>query len=295
MSDNERKDVLSESVEKVGTIAEDSSQTTETVTEGTGVTAPAEEVTAPAEEATASAEEAAPGVPLVQMQELVESATQQILTAFTELRDSFDGKLRYDAKKDEIIDRQNSELSQFKSGLIEKVTMQIINDLIGEIDAAQKLARFYENAEFNETNFKKLCKVVCDIPESLCDILEKYGVLAYSSTEGRAFDPKRQRALKTTETGDASQDKIVRELLRMGFEQELDSPNAQGVSLKVLRPEMVDVYVFKPELTAPAEEVTAPAEEVTAPAEEVTAPAEEVTAPAEEVTAPAEEVTAPAE
>ena len=288
MSDNERKDVLSESAEEVGTVAEDSSQTTETVTEGTGVTAsaeevtasaeevtaPAEEVTAPAEEVTAPAEEAAPGVSLVQMQELVESATQQILTAFTELRDSFDSKLRYDAKKDEIIDRQNSELSQFKSGLVEKVTMQIINDLIGEIDAAQKLARFYANAEFNETNFKKLCKVVCDIPESLCDILEKYGVLAYSSTEGRAFDPKRQRVLKTTETGDASQDKIVRELLRMGFEQELDSPNAQGVSLKVLRPEMVDVYVFKPELAAPAEEVTAPAEEVTAPAEEVTAPAE---------------------
>ena len=257
MNYDEKKEVLSESAEEVGTVAEDSSQTTETVTEGTGVTAPAEEVTAPAEEATAPAEEAAPGVPLVQMQELVESATQQILTAFTELRDSFDGKLRYDAKKDEIIDRQNRELSQFKSGLIEKVTMQIINDLIGEIDAAQKLARFYENAEFNEVNFKKLHNVVCDIPDSLCDILEKYGVLAYSSAEGKSFDPKRQRALKTTETGDASKDKIVRELLRLGFEQEFDSPNGQGVSVKVLRPEMVDVYVFNPALAASAE---APAE-----------------------------------
>lgn len=184
----------------------------------------------------------------LQMRLLLDSAVLQILSAFKGLQESFDGKLRYDAKKDGIIDRQFQELSQFKSGLVEKVTMQIVNDLIGEIDSAQKLVKFYENAECNETNFKKLQKVLRDIPASLCDVLEKYGVTSYSSTVGAAFNPKRQRALKTTETGDVAKDKTVRELLRLGFEQELDAKDDQPAKMKILRSEMVDVFVFNPAL-----------------------------------------------
>ncbi len=190
-----------------------------------------------------------------QMKVMLDSAVQQILSAFKGLQESFDGKLRYDAKKDGIIDRQFQELSQFKSGLVEKVTMQIVNDLIGEIDSAQKLVKFYENAECNDANFKKLQKVLRDIPASLCDVLEKYGVTSYSSTVGAAFNPKRQRALKTTETGDIAKDKTVRELLRLGFEQELDAKDDQPAKMKILRSEMVDVFVFNPALaTVPAVE-----------------------------------------
>ena len=183
-----------------------------------------------------------------QVKLMLDSAVQQILSAFKGLQESFDGKLRYDAKKDGIIDRQFQELSQFKSGLVEKVTMQIVNDLIGEIDSAQKLVKFYENAECNDANFKKLQKVLRDIPASLCDVLEKYGVTSYSSTVGAAFNPKRQRALKTTETGDIAKDKTVRELLRLGFEQELDAKDDQPAKMKILRSEMVDVFVFNPAL-----------------------------------------------
>lgn len=184
----------------------------------------------------------------LQMKLLLDSAVLQILSAFKGLQESFDGKLRYDAKKDAIIDRQFQELSQFKSGLVEKVTMQIINDLIGEIDSAQKLVKFYEGAECNETNFKKLQKVLRDIPASLCDVLEKYGVTSYSSAVGTPFNAKRQRALKTTETGDVTKDKTVRELLRLGFEQELDAKDDQPAKMKILRSEMVDVFVFNPAL-----------------------------------------------
>lgn len=185
-----------------------------------------------------------------QMKVMLDSAVQQILSAFKGLQESFDGKLRYDAKKDGIIDRQFQELSQFKSGLVEKVTMQIVNDLIGEIDSAQKLVKFYENAECNEANFKKLQKVLRDIPASLCDVLEKYGVTSYFSTVGADFNPKRQRALKTTETGDIAKDKTVRELLRLGFEQELDAKDDQPAKMKILRSEMVDVFVFNPALAS---------------------------------------------
>ena len=184
-----------------------------------------------------------------------DSSVQQILEALKALQESFDGKLRYDAKKDAIIDRQFQELSQFKSGLVEKVTMQIVNDLIGEIDSAQKLVKFYEGAECNETNFKKLQKVLRDIPASLCDVLEKYGVTAYSSAVGAPFNPKRQRALKTTETGDETKDKTVRELLRLGFEQELEAKDDQPAKMKILRSEMVDVFVFNPALAEASDAV----------------------------------------
>ena len=79
-------------------------------------------------------------------------------------------------------------------------------------------------------------------------MLEKYGVTSYSSKAGAPFNPKRQKALKTTETGDASKDKMVRELLRLGFEQELEAKDDQPARTKVLRSEMVDVFVFNPAL-----------------------------------------------
>ena len=95
-------------------------------------------------------------------------------------------------------------------------------------------------------------KVLRDIPASLCDVLEKYGVTSYASAVGASFNPKRQRALKTTETGDVTKDKTVRELLRLGFEQELDAKDDQPAKMKILRSEMVDVFVFNPALATNA-------------------------------------------
>lgn len=181
---------------------------------------------------------------------LLESSVRQILSAFKGLQESFDSKLKYDAKKDAIIDRQFQELTQFKNGLVSKVTMQIVSDLIAEIDSAEKLIKFYEGAEFSEINYKKLMKVLKDIPASLCDVLEKYGVTSYHSTIGSLFNPKRQRALKTTETGDLSKDKTVRELLRLGFEQELDSADGDAPKNKIVRSEMVDVFVYNESLAS---------------------------------------------
>ncbi len=270
MAEEEKREVLVEEVGAAADSAETATQLAEEVKqETTGVDSPPlpSEDASPSEDAPApqgdQSEETSTPAPATkedeecpQLQILVDSAVQKILTAVKGLQESFDGKLRYDAKKDAIIDRQFQELSQFKSGLVEKVTMQIVNDLIGEIDSAQKLVKFYEGAECNETNFKKLQKVLRDIPASLCDVLEKYGVTSYSSAVGTPFNPKRQRALKTTETGDAAKDKTVRELLRLGFEQELDAKDDQPAKMKILRSEMVDVFVFNPALAEASGAIT---------------------------------------
>ena len=270
MAEEEKCEVLAEEVGAAANCAETATQLAEEVKQETTAVdsppsvledaAPCEDTPASqqgqTEEASMPTSETKEDEECPQLQILVDSAVQKILTAVKGLQESFDGKLRYDAKKDAIIDRQFQELSQFKSGLVEKVTMQIVNDLIGEIDSAQKLVKFYEGAECNETNFKKLQKVLRDIPASLCDVLEKYGVTSYSSAVGTPFNPKRQRALKTSETGDVAKDKTVRELLRLGFEQELDAKDDQPAKMKILRSEMVDVFVFNPALAEASNAVT---------------------------------------
>ena len=55
----------------------------------------------------------------------------------------------------------------------------------------------------------------------------------------------------TTETGDKEKDKTVRALMRLGFEKMCDDQNDQTLKTKVIRPELVDVFVYKPELDVP--------------------------------------------
>lgn len=182
------------------------------------------------------------------------------------LQESFDSKLRYDAKKDAIIDRQAGELEEFKKGLIEKSTLSFAQDLIAEVDSAEKLSRYYDTAEFSEENYRKLRKALKDTALSLCDILEKYGILAYRTEPGEPFNARRQRARLTTKTGNAALDKTVKALLGVGFEQERED----GAGTKVLRPELVDVYVFDPALAPPP---TAEAEPTDKPEDEPAQPA----------------------
>lgn len=181
-----------------------------------------------------------------QMKSLVSCLTDELREQFTAviapvlenistLQQSFDSKLKNDKHKDEIIDRQYRELEEFRSGLIEKVTLQIANDIIFEIDDTEKILKFYRNTDFSEENYKKLLKIFQDFSGALRDLLDKHEISSYCGEIGSAFNPKRQRAMKTTETSDASLDKTIKESLRWGFELE-------G---KIIRAEMVDVYVYK--------------------------------------------------
>ena len=201
-----------------------------------------------------------------QIIERLSSELRNATSEMMELRKSFDGKLKYDAKKDDIIDRQHKELEGFKSGVADKLANQIVMDLIFEIDSTEKLLAHYQDAEFSEENYKKMLKIFKNFSLSLCDILEKHGVQSYRSEAGGSFDPKRQRALKQTETGDDTLAKTVKAILRPGFER----------LTGVVRPEMVDVYVFKPS-AEPVPEQAAPAEPQSQPAPSQEAEGQETT------------------
>lgn len=158
-----------------------------------------------------------------------------LMEKISAIQESFESKLKYDKHKNEIIDRQHKELEEFHSGLIRKVTLQMANDIIFEIDDTEKLFKFYEKTEFSEENYKKLLKMFLGFSEGLRDLLDKYEISSYCCEPGAVFNPKRQRAMKTTETAEIALDKTVKESLRWGFE--LDG--------KIIRPEMVNVYVYK--------------------------------------------------
>jgi molecular chaperone GrpE (heat shock protein) len=96
---------------------------------------------------------------------------------------------------------------------------------------------FFENAEFSETNFRKLLISYRGIAEGLQDwLLEKFDVSNYRCAKETLFDPKRQRAIKTAKTDDNAKNKLVKTSLRSGYQT--------GDEI-ILRPEIVEVYVYE--------------------------------------------------
>ncbi len=75
------------------------------------------------------------------------------------------------------------------------------------------------------------------------DIFYRQGVNSYIC-DTHMFDATRQKILKTIETSDKSKDKTIAESLRSGYEWE-------G---KIIRPEMVAVYIYKKEASLETEE-----------------------------------------
>lgn len=151
------------------------------------------------------------------------------------LNEAFAGKLRYDASKQVIIDRQYSELEALRHAEFAKLSNAIIMDVIDEIDAAEKSTRYFENQESTPENYEKMKKMLMGTAESLIDLLERNEVYSYRSEPGSSFNPKRQRVLRVVPTEDSSKDKTIQESLRAGFEREE----------RVLRPELVAVYAFR--------------------------------------------------
>ncbi len=172
------------------------------------------------------------------------SKLEELKAQMAKMQASFDGKMRYDESKQQVIDRQHNELERYRQEESAKLSKAIMMDMICEIDSAEKNEKFYESTECTEENFLKLKKLVLRVSEDLRDLLERHDVFAYRSNPGDMFDAKRQRVLKTVPTGDQSLNRIIQESIRWGFERE-------G---KVIRPEQVAVYSYDPALqqeTAP--------------------------------------------
>lgn len=152
------------------------------------------------------------------------------------LQREFEGKLKYDAHKDEIIDKLHNELQEYKQDILKKHILSIVMDVVKVADDIRKWLTYFRSLEVSQRDPRKLFRYLEAIPSDLEDIFYWHGVRPFSTAEG-IFDPARQRAIKKIPSMDASQDKLIAESLRPGYEWD-------G---KVIRQEMVAVYVYQEE------------------------------------------------
>ncbi len=149
------------------------------------------------------------------------------------LDNEFQGKLKYDAHKNKIIDELHQELQDYKNDIVRKHLQSLILDVIKIIDNIRRLTSHYMSQNPEETDPKKLLELLENIPSDLEDIFYWQGVRPFTC-DGNEFNPKRQRVLKKFNTEDKSKDKTVAESLRPGYEW----------GDKLIRPEMVAVFVY---------------------------------------------------
>jgi len=165
---------------------------------------------------------------------------EQIKNAQTALARDFSTKIKYDTTKQGQIDKLYQENQSYRDDVIEKFKQLVVLAVIEQIDDAEKQISHFDKQEETEKNYAKLLNCFRDVTVSFQDmLLERFDVSAFQCEPGTSFDPKRQRALKTSDTPEASQNKTVAAALRPGYEKN------DGT---VVRPEMVEVLRFNPPL-----------------------------------------------
>jgi len=167
------------------------------------------------------------------------SGLDEIKDQLKELSKTFESKLRYDEHKNKIIDDLHKSLQEYREGLVKKYLHRIVTDIIKIVDDMRKFTSHYKDQPASEETSAKLHKYIENIASDLEDLFAWEGVVPFNS-EGETFDPSRQRILNKIETDDPEKDKTVAERLRPGYEWD-------G---KIIRPEMVSVYIYQTESTA---------------------------------------------
>ena len=151
-----------------------------------------------------------------------------------QLSGDFSGKLKYDAHKDQIIDKLHQELQEYKQDIVKKHILSIVLDVVKVADDIRKWLAYFRSLDVSQRDPVKLFRYLEAIPSDLEDIFYWQGVKPYTHREG-AFNPATQRAIKKIPTDDPTKDKAVAKSIRPGYEWES----------KVIRQEMVAVYVYE--------------------------------------------------
>jgi len=152
------------------------------------------------------------------------------------LNDAFEIKIKYDTAKEAQINTLHAELQEYKSGFLLNILKPIVLDLITMHDNFGKMV--YDRSKSQSSDELKLYS---DVQTDIEDILYRYGFECFSTDPDVVdFDSKRQRIAKTSITNDASKDRKISERLRKGF-------TYQG---SLIRPEIVNVYTYKPDVSA---------------------------------------------
>lgn len=206
-------------VENVSEVALDESNHKDVISEET------EKAEVEATEQEAIHEEQVPQENILETNELINSLKLSIKN----LEEKFDKKIAEDTHKNALFDKMYDELASYKKDLYAKLVGPFINETISLIDDYERLIERIETIDH-----EKLIKYIKGIPEDLEGVLDNNGVERYSD-DTEKFNPKTQRVVKTTPTGDKDLDNVISERVRKGYKW-------NGVMLK---PEMVKIFKYK--------------------------------------------------
>ena len=160
----------------------------------------------------------------------VDAGIDRILQAFEE-------KLRYDASKQQIIDRLHDELVGHRADFVAQAVRPFIFGMIHHHAEISKLHAAVRDASHAEVPSAKVCELLESLREDIEDVLAANGVSAYLPAVLEPFDPVRQTVVgKALPTPDEGRSGTIAACLGPGFERD-------G---KVLAKARVSAYRFEP-------------------------------------------------
>ena len=134
---------------------------------------------------------------------------------------AFDDKLRYDASKQQVIDRQHEELMGHRANLVAQATRPFIFGMIRHHAEIGKLLAAVRNAADAEMPAAKVCELLASLQEDVEDVLGENGVAAYRAEVSEPFDAVRQTVIgKALPTADETRSGTVAACLGSGFEHD---------------------------------------------------------------------------
>jgi len=144
-------------------------------------------------------------------------------------------EMRAESTREKVVDRLHAELQEYKQGLLLSILRPVFVDLIQLHDDVGKMGGSLADSAAETIDPKRMQSVFADIQQGIEDILYRQGVEPFTHDDEN-FDAKRQRAVSTVPTTDPALARQIASRHRKGF----------ATSDKVIRPEVVSVYVFKP-------------------------------------------------
>ena len=134
---------------------------------------------------------------------------------------TFEEKLRYDASKQQTIDRLYSELQGYRTDLVARAARPFIFGMIhhhAEIGKLLAGLRATPDDDISPTKFGRLLE---SLQEDVADVLAENGVTAYRAEASDPFDPVRQTVVgKATPTTEEDRSGTIAACLGPGFEHE---------------------------------------------------------------------------
>jgi molecular chaperone GrpE len=164
------------------------------------------------------------------VRELGETLGSKIETLVTR----FDREVRAETTREKVVDRLHAELQEYKQDLLLNAMRPVFVDLIQLHDDIGKMAATYRDGE-TSADSSRFAEFLAGVQQGIEDILYRQGIEPFSHDSDQ-FDARRQRAVSTVQTEDASLARKVADRHRKGF----------IAGEKVIRPEVVSVFVFKP-------------------------------------------------